>query len=264
MKLCFVKIRVTSIFLERIESAISTRFNFYTKILCAIVAFSASLNCASAVLSEPPSTVDSKAFYMFYLHGKFPEMQGADAFHRLYGRRYETTAIANELSKNGFTVITEIRNRETTIDGYGAKIAKQVNSLLERGVLPEQIIVMGHSKGGLIAMNVASKVSAVGVRYVILAGCIRPTVTNIGGENPRKEYIERVEKDAGSAKGSMLSLHDVQDDLAYSCSEFIEASKSLNAEEQQINTGSRPGYGHAAFYAPHPKWLEPILVWLKK
>lgn len=218
----------------------------------------------ATVMSDVPPTMDTKSPYLFYLHGKFPEMQGADSTHRLYSKKYETTAIAKSFSDKGYVVITEIRKRDTNIDDYANKVANQIKKLISAGVNPSNISVVGHSKGGLIALSVAGKISSEQIKYAILAGCIRPTATNIAGENPRQEFAQRISNDAPNAVGQMLSLYDIEDDLAYTCKEYVDASKKLQFTEQMLNTGSRSGYGHAIFYAPESKWIDPLYEWLRK
>lgn len=46
--------------------------------------------------------------YIFYLHGAIVQQQGADAVSSAYGK-YEYRNIVTTLSKNGHTVISEVR-----------------------------------------------------------------------------------------------------------------------------------------------------------
>jgi hypothetical protein len=66
----------------------------------------------SAILSRAPDHPNVRGRYLFYLHGRIIEEQGARAVSPDYGR-YEYAAILQRLSGEGFTVISEVRPRNT-------------------------------------------------------------------------------------------------------------------------------------------------------
>lgn len=221
-------------------------------------------NVGATVLKDVPASPDTNAHYLFFMHGLFPENRGADAFHPPYNKRYETTALAKAFSDKGFVVITEIRKQGTQIEEYAKKVGGQIKQLMDAGMAPSKIAVVGHSKGGAISLVVPSVVANEEISYVVLAGCALPTTTSVGQHNPRAEYTSTIQNYAPTAKGKMLSLFDVQDDIMKTCKEYSAAAPGIKMEEQELNTGVRPGYGHAIFYSPDPKWLDTVVGWLKK
>ena len=221
-------------------------------------------NAGATVLKDVSPSPETNGHYLFFMHGLFPEARGADAFHPPFNRRYETTALAKAFSDKGFIVITEIRKKGTQIEEYAKKVGGQIKQLINAGVSPANISVVGHSKGGAIGLIVPSVVSDENVSYVILAGCALPTTTSIGPHNPRAEFTTTIQNYAPTAKGKMLSLYDEQDDIMKTCSEYATSAPGIKMEEKELKTGVRPGYGHAVFYSPDPKWLDIVVGWLKK
>lgn len=234
------------------------------KLMLATVSAMTISNVGATVLKDVPATPDTNAHYLFFMHGLFPEMRGPDAFHPPFNKRYETTALAKGFSEKGFIVITEIRKQGTQIEEYAQKIGSQIKQLITSGVSPAKIAVVGHSKGGAISLIVPSIVGDESVSYVVLAGCALPSTVSIGQHNPRAEYTDTIKKYAPTAKGKMLSLYDVQDDIMKTCNEYAASAPGIKMEEQELNIGVRPGFGHAVFYSPDNKWLDTVIGWLKK
>ncbi|MBZ0099623.1 MAG: hypothetical protein K8F30_11090, partial [Taibaiella sp.] len=59
--------------------------------------------------------------YVFYLHGAIVQQQGENAVSSTYGK-YMYRAIVDSLKKNGFIVISEVRPKDATFDGYSGKV----------------------------------------------------------------------------------------------------------------------------------------------
>lgn len=228
------------------------------------VLFFANVSMSSAVLvKEPPSNPDPKGRYMFLMFGLQTEFMGPDSFNQMYQKKYETTALAKAFSALGYTVIVEMRPRNTVEEEYGGKIATQVKNLINQGVKPANIVVAGHSKGAVMALIAAGAVLQPEVKYVIMAGCALPSTTRIANVNPRQLYVGLVDKFAPTAQGKMLSIYDKEDNEFQTCREYAQASSRLSMIEKVVDTGSAKGKGHAAFYGPDPKWLNLVIDWLK-
>lgn len=161
-------------------------------------------------------------------------------------------------------MITEIRKPGTVIDEYSAMVANQIKQLIAAGVKPSNIAVVGHSKGGVMALTAASQAGTDGVSYVVLVGCALPKTTKIANETPRADYVRFIEKYAKGARGRMLSIYDTEDGDFQTCKEYADAARELKFEEQVVNVGMPKGLGHAAFYSPNPNWLNAVLSWLKR
>ena len=116
--------------------------------------------CASpskpgAVLHEIPSDVRTDDRYAIYLHGRIVEDQGIRPTDPRFGV-YEYEDILAALAEGGLQVISEVRQPNTDPVAYAHTLAEQVQGLLDAGVPPGQITVVGVSKGGGIAILTAS------------------------------------------------------------------------------------------------------------
>jgi len=215
--------------------------------LCSALLLSLALPAAASgqggtISSGVPETVDSQGDYLLYLHGRIIEVQGRRPTHPAFGV-YEYDAILEEFAGRGFHVVSEARPADTHIADYAARVVEQVRHLVEAGVAPEHITVVGFSKGGMIAIATSSLLRMPGVRYVILAGC------NDG-----------VFDDTGlTLTGRVLSIYEVSDDIGISCAPLLDRSpEAEEAVERRIDTGAR----HGAFYRPREAWLEAMFTWI--
>lgn len=108
--------------------------------------------------------------YLFYLHGAIVQEMGIHAVSEEFGA-YEYLKILDTLSHYGYHVISEARPKGTDVVKYAEKVAKQIDTLLSRGVQPENIVVVGASQGAYIAVEAANLVKNPKVKYVIMALC---------------------------------------------------------------------------------------------
>jgi acetyl esterase/lipase len=90
--------------------------------------------------------------------------------HPRYGL-YEYSAIVQALTDRGFRVISEVRQSDVHPRQYASRVADEVGELLKAGIAPQDISIVGHSKGGNMALIVASLLQQEDANYVILAGC---------------------------------------------------------------------------------------------
>lgn len=199
------------------------------------------LEAALQISADVPEKVDAEARYLFYLHGAIIERAGVRPTHPKFGI-YEYQEILEVFAGHGFIVISEARAAGTDVMEYAATVADQVRALLAAGVAPTQITVVGFSKGGGIAVTVASILADNGVNYVFMGAC-GPWL------NERSEIVPH---------GRMLSLREASDDMVGSCEGlFLRAGDEAVHREILIDIGG----GHGAFYRPRPEWIEPVLEW---
>jgi hypothetical protein len=191
--------------------------------------------------AEAPASIDPEGRYLFYLHGAIIERAGVRPNHPKFGI-YEYQEILEALAGRGFIVISEARAAGTDVMEYAATVADQVRALLAAGVPPTQITVVGFSKGGGIAVTVASILANDGVNYVFMGTC-GPWL------NERPEIVPH---------GRMLSLHEASDNMVGSCEGlFSRAGDEAVHQEVVIDIGG----GHGAFYRPRPEWMDPVVEW---
>jgi hypothetical protein len=182
--------------------------------------------------------------YVFYLHGKIIENQGPHAVDSVNGfGAYRYFDILDSLKKRRFTVLSEVRPRNTDSEVYALKVKNQIDSLLKLGVAPKNITVIGASKGAGIAMFVSYFAKNPDLNFVFMAGCS----DNLLSVYPKLEFY-----------GNILSIYEKSDTFAGSCAKFKTRSAHIrNYKEIEINTGLRHGF----LYRPIPEWLDPAALW---
>jgi predicted esterase len=196
-----------------------------------------------------PEFIDPTQKYMFYLHGRIIEEQGIPAVSTQYGE-YEYEAILNELLAHGFVVISEQRPKGTDADKYAQKIAEQISRLLEADVPPEQITVVGASKGSYIAATASNLLKNSILNFVLLGSCAPDMVT---------EW----KQDQMVLYGNILAIYDSVDELAGSCQEIFSLSEGKGIaryDEIILHIGA----GHGILYRPLDDWVLPTIEWAKK
>jgi hypothetical protein len=184
---------------------------------------------------------NEKKRYLFYLHGMIVEDQGASAVHPEYGP-YQYDMILETFRKEGFEVRSEIRDKGTDVIKYAENVTKEIQRLMEEGIPPEQITVLGASKGAIIAMFVSGKLGNDKVNFVFMAGC--------------NEWV--ADNYSLNLCGNILSIYESSDTIGKSCKDILNKSscKPLYIEVE-LNTGKKHGF----IFTPMPDWVNPAIQW---
>jgi hypothetical protein len=191
-----------------------------------------------------PDKIEKKAKYLFYLHGRIIEVKGIRPNSEKYGV-YEYEKILETLKNKGFFVISEARKGNTNISNYAQKVASQVRVLLEAGVSPGHITVVGASKGAVIAMQVSTILQNKGLNFVFMAGC-------------NDMIYQRFDI---AFYGNILSIYDEKDEIAGTCQKFFKTSTGINTyKEIKLNVGT----GHGILYKPLKEWIDPVVDWARQ
>ncbi len=199
--------------------------------------------CAVAQLSVVPESPKVDAKYIIYLHGVGIEKVGIAKANEDYN------GVVKALEGRGFIVISEVRLPSTKVNEYGKKVAGQVMSLITKGVPPENITVVGYSKGGLITLWAAAAADNPKVNYVVLAGCV------LKGSEHYDTYVNKV---APQLKGRILSMFDTADPDRGTCKDFFAAAgNKVTNKEIKFETGE----GHGLFRKPVDQWMNPLTDW---
>jgi pimeloyl-ACP methyl ester carboxylesterase len=207
---------------------------------------------AGEVFTDVPRVVDPARRHLFYLHGAWIERHGLERVHPRFGR-YEYRAIVRALAERGFVVIAHPRRRPIDAAIYAAKVAKQARRLLDAGVPPSKITVIGHSKGGIIALIAATELQERKVNFVVMAGCGKR------GSGFRSSFERVLEVSPTRLRGRFLSTYDENDGVAGSCQEAFERSAAVESQEVVLQTG----LGHGLFWSPRAVWIDRVVEWAK-
>jgi hypothetical protein len=186
--------------------------------------------------------------YLFYLHGKIIEDQGIPAVDTVNGfGAYQYEDILNTFKGAGFTVLSEVRQKDTDPVEYAQKVVSQIDSLIKAGTDAGNITVVGASKGAIITMLISSFLKNKDVNFVVLAGCIN----NLLQAFPDIQFC-----------GNILSIYEKSDNIGRSCAE-IKSKSSLaipHYKEIELNTGLKHGF----LFKPLPVWVTPAIQWANK
>ncbi len=199
------------------------------------------INAPGTILKAPLQTPDTKAKYLFYLHGRLIEEKGIRPTDLQYGI-YEYEQILYTFKQLGFTVISEARPKGTDVKDYASKTVNQVQGLLRAGVPAHQITVVGASKGVVIAMVASTLLHNRDVNFVLMSNC-----NDWVGEN---FYIDLY--------GNVLSIYDVNDEFGRTCQKFFDGSAGLNKQKE---VELKVGTGHAILYKPMKEWVDLVVEW---
>ena len=194
---------------------------------------------SGSIHEDVPASIDPKARYLIYLHGRILETQGRRAVSPDFGR-YEYDAILRALAGKGLVVVSELRGGDTPPD-YAKKVAAQVRRLEAASVPASHITVAGFSKGGSLARGAAVELADPAVSFVIMAGCGR----------------RAADARPGTLKGRMLSLYDASDEMAGSCKPLF--APGMEVKEVRLTTGLR----HGLFFRPRPEWVDLVADWTR-
>ncbi len=195
------------------------------------------------ILQHVPDNPDSTKRYLFYLHGLLVEEAGIRPKSQEHGY-YEYELILEALAKEGFTVISEVREKGTQIKPYAGNIASQVKKLLTNMVPPGNITIVGASRGGIISAYVSTMLQEKRLNYVFLAGLFEKYLDD---EN-LKLY------------GNVLSIHDRYDKFSITPALYFQRSEGLGKFKEIVLSLN---IGHGLVYKPHREWIDPLLEWVK-
>ncbi len=134
--------------------------------------FAKSREVASCLLFMLPGLavadeISGDQHYVFYLHGQIVQDAGPRPTHPRYGL-YDYPLILETLAGHGLTIISEQRSKGTDPGKYANTVAKQVRALLDDGVAPQRITVLGFSMGGYIAIKVSGLLPDAGINFVFI------------------------------------------------------------------------------------------------
>jgi len=201
------------------------------------------LSLALLFLSCSVPKTNNSTKYVFYLHGRIVEIQGANAVSTKYGK-YEYHRIIEKLKGKNVRIISEVRPKDTRITPYAKKVVKQIDSLINKHVSAKNITVVGASKGAIIAMQVSTLLKNKNVNFVLIAG-----------------YSKSIENNFNfNLYGNILGFYEKSDSIAgMSYKSLIKRSTGVSKfKEIELNTK----LGHGIVFKPLKEWIEPTKEWI--
>jgi 3-oxoacyl-ACP reductase-like protein len=135
-------------------------------------------------------------------------------------------------------VLSEQRPPRTDSDSFANHVAEQVDSLVQSGVSPDAITVMGFSKGGWIAILASARLRNPAVSFVIMGAC------GPWAFDRQDLYVT----------GRLLSLYETSDSLGVSCAPLFCAPEPRSRTRE---IALSLGLGHGTFFQPRSAWLTP-------
>jgi pimeloyl-ACP methyl ester carboxylesterase len=200
---------------------------------------------AAEVYPDFPAHIDSDRSYVIYSHGRIVEGDDPKPIHERWGI-YDFPAITSRLAENNtFVLIAHHRSENTDLPSYVERLKSWVRKLVEAGVEPNRITLVGFSRGGQITALAASQLKPMNINTALLATCWE------GGVQDQSSI---------TLSGRFLSIYETTD-AALSCRGLATRSVQLSSfEEVDISTGKE----HGAFYTPLSDWIEPLLLWIEK
>lgn len=195
---------------------------------------------AGEINTDFPEKVDPSQKYVFYSHGYIVEGEDEKPVHPKWGM-YDFPLVKEKLSDDSYQLVARHRPKNTNPVEYAKNLANEVNLLIQSGVPPENIALIGFSRGGAITIMASNELKNSQLNFVILAGC-----ASLVKNNPKLELYGRI-----------LSIYETSDQVG-SCNFMKERSNEISFTELAISTGKE----HGAFYLPREEWLVPLKQWL--
>ncbi len=196
----------------------------------------------SIIFLSCKTNIQNQKKYIFYLHGRIIEIQGKNAVSEEFGG-YEFDKIVNALKVENSEVIAEVRNENVDYLEYANKVSKQIDSLINLETKPENITIIGASKGAIIASNI-SNINSNPINYVLLAG----------NNDYQEEYND------WKFHGQVLCFYDDSDNIAGKNYDYWKNRPNFTSKFEQIKIDKK--LGHGFLYKPYKEWIEPTKKWI--
>jgi hypothetical protein len=188
-----------------------------------------------------PDTIHAGERYVIYSHGFIVEGDDPKPVSPQYGQ-YDFPAIKQALfSAGGFNLIAFQRPKSAD-DAYADTLKSWVRRLLDAGVKPTRITLVGFSRGAELTALASNDLASEGINTALLAICEDGDVSRATGL---------------VLGGNLLSIYETSDALG-SCRKLSARSHLKSFKEIAISTGKR----HGAFFRPLPQWVGPLKVWI--
>jgi hypothetical protein len=197
---------------------------------------------AAEIIDHVPSAIHANERYVIFSHGLIAEGTDAKPISPKFGL-YDFPAIKQALFEGGnFNLIAIQRPKDAEFDAHVTNLVSLVQRLLDAGVKPSRITLVGFSRGGQLTAVASSHLADKGINTAIIAICM-------DGDFSVDAPL--------SLGGNFLSVYETSDELK-SCSKLAKHSHLTSFKEVSVSTGK----GHGAFFEPRPEWVRPLKQWI--
>ena len=195
-----------------------------------------------AIYDRLPDRIDADARYVIYSHGRIVEGGDETPVSPEFGR-YDFPALRRAIfDGGGFNLIAPHRPKDADFDQYVDTLVSWVRQLLEAGVGPGRITLIGFSRGGQMTASASSRLASARINTALLAICSRG---DLAYDPPLV------------LGGHLLSLYETSDAVG-SCAGLAARSRLDSFKEIAVSTGK----SHGAFFQPLPVWVGPLREWI--
>jgi hypothetical protein len=190
-----------------------------------------------------PDAIHNDQRYVIYSHGLIVEGDDPKPISPKYGQ-YDFPAIKRALFKGGGFNLIAYQRPKSTDDSYADLLQSWVKRLLDAGVKPSRITLVGFSRGAQLTALASGRLASAGINTAILAICQ-------DGEVLGAPLL--------TLGGNVLSIYERSDELG-TCAKLAARGHLKSFEEVAISTGKK----HGAFFQPLPDWTRPLKAWIAK
>jgi hypothetical protein len=190
-----------------------------------------------------PDNIHASERYVVYSHGMIVEGDDPKPISPSYGQ-YDFPAIKQALFNGGGFNLIAYQRPKSSDDAYADALKSWVRRLLDAGVEPSRITLVGFSRGAQLTALASSDLASVGINTALLAICEDGDVSQASGL---------------ILGGNFLSIYETSDELG-PCGKLVARSHLKSFKEVAISTGKK----HGAFFQPLPQWLLPLKAWISK
>ena len=200
---------------------------------------------AQNIYNDVSFDIEPNAKYIFYLHGGIVQAQGANAVSKDYGP-YEYQKILDTLASRGYIIISEVRSKDSKEEAYARRVMVQIDYLIEEGVPPKNIFVVGASLGGYIAVEVSYIMNNPQLNFAVIGLC--------------SDYaVEYYQKYKSELCGRFLSIYETTDEKQ-SCRNLLGEVYCKTGYREVV---THTGIGHGFLYHAYPAWTRPLFAWME-
>ena len=191
-----------------------------------------------------PDSIHAGERYVIYSHGLIVEGSDQKPVSPKYGQ-YDFPAIKQSLFKDGGFNLIAYQRPKSADDSYADTLKSWVHRLIDAGVAPSRITLVGFSRGAGLTALASSGLASAGINTALMAICKDGEVSHASGLN---------------LGGNVLSIYETSDELGGSCGKLAARSHLKSFKEVSISTGKK----HGAFFQPLPEWIQPLKAWIAK